>query len=44
VLIRNVYDTFIISPPLILAKSHVDRIVEVMDEALTYQTATFAKN
>lgn len=43
VLIRNVYDTFIISPPLTLAKSHVDRIVEVMDEALTYQTAVYAK-
>jgi adenosylmethionine-8-amino-7-oxononanoate aminotransferase len=42
VLIRNVYDTFIISPPLILTKAQVDRIVDVMDEALTYQTGAFA--
>ncbi|TGV11268.1 aminotransferase class III-fold pyridoxal phosphate-dependent enzyme [Mesorhizobium sp. M8A.F.Ca.ET.173.01.1.1] len=42
VLIRNVYDTFIISPPLILTKAQVDRMVEVMDEALTYQTGVFA--
>lgn len=41
VLIRNVYDTFIISPPLILTKAQVDRMVEVMDEALTHQTAVF---
>jgi adenosylmethionine-8-amino-7-oxononanoate aminotransferase len=38
VLIRNIYDTFIISPPLILTKDQVDRIVEVMDEALSYET------
>lgn len=44
VLIRNVYDTFIISPPLILTRAQVDRIVEAMDEALTYQTSVYAKN
>ena len=38
VLIRNIYDTFIISPSLILTKDQVDRIVEVMDEALSYET------
>jgi len=38
VLIRNIYDTFIISPPLILTKDQVDSIVEAMDEALTYHT------
>lgn len=38
VLIRNLYDTFVISPPLILTKAQVDKIVDVMDEALTYQT------
>jgi putrescine---pyruvate transaminase len=34
ILIRNVYDTFIISPPLTLKKQHVDRMVAVMAEAL----------
>ncbi len=43
VLIRNVYDTFIISPPLILSKAQVDRIVETMDEALTHQTGVFSR-
>lgn len=38
VLIRNLYDTFVISPPLILTKTQADKIVEVMDEALTHQT------
>ena len=43
VLVRNIYDTFIISPPLILTKAQVDRIVTVMDEALSHQTRVFAK-
>jgi adenosylmethionine-8-amino-7-oxononanoate aminotransferase len=43
VLIRNLYDTFIISPPLTLEKLHVDRIVEVMDEALSFQTKEYAR-
>ena len=43
VLIRNIYDTFIISPPLILTKAQVDRMVGVMDEALSYQTKAHAK-
>ena len=43
VLIRNVYDTFIISPPLTLKKEHVDRIVEAMDDALSHNTAVWAK-
>ena len=43
VLIRNIYDTFIISPPLILTKAEVDRMVDVMDEALTFQTKAYAK-
>jgi adenosylmethionine-8-amino-7-oxononanoate aminotransferase len=43
VLIRNLYDTFIISPPLTLTKQHVDRMVDVMDEALAFQTKQFAK-
>jgi adenosylmethionine-8-amino-7-oxononanoate aminotransferase len=34
ILIRNVYDTFILSPPLTLKKQHVDRMVSVMAEAL----------
>jgi len=34
ILIRNVYDTFILSPPLTLKKQHVDRMVAVMAEAL----------
>ena len=42
VLIRNISDTFIISPPLILTKAQVDTIVEAMDEALTYQTNKIA--
>lgn len=42
VLIRNISDTFIISPPLILTKEHVDKIVEVMDEALSYQSRHIA--
>ncbi len=43
VLIRNMYDTFIISPPLTLERSHVDRIVEVMDEALSFETKEYAR-
>ena len=35
VLIRNLADTFIISPPLTLTKSHVDTMVEVFDDAIT---------
>ena len=42
VLIRNISDTFIISPPLILTKGQVDSIVAAMDEALTYQTNKIA--
>ena len=38
VLVRNIYDTFIISPPLVLTRQQVDRMVEVMDEALTDET------
>ena len=34
VLIRNLADTFIISPPLILAKSHVDQMVDTFEAAL----------
>jgi adenosylmethionine-8-amino-7-oxononanoate aminotransferase len=34
ILIRNVYDTFIISPPLTLKRQHVDRMIGVMAEAL----------
>ena len=43
VLVRNIYDTFIISPPLILTRAQVDRMVEVMDEALSFQTKAHAK-
>ena len=43
VLVRNIYDTFIISPPLILTRAQVDRMVDVMDEALTFQTRAHAK-
>lgn len=43
VLIRNIYDTFIISPPLVLSRQQVDRIVTVMDEAMSHQTKAFAK-
>ncbi len=32
------HDTFIISPPLVLTRQQVDRMVEVMDEALTEET------
>jgi len=35
VLIRNLADTFIISPPLILKREHVDFIVDVFEGALT---------
>jgi putrescine---pyruvate transaminase len=35
VLIRNLADTFIISPPLTLKKEHVDVMVDVFDEAIT---------
>ena len=42
-LIRNIYDTFIISPPLILTKAQVDTMVDTMDEALTHQTKAHAK-
>lgn len=35
VLIRNLADTFIISPPLTLKKKHVDVMVDVFDEAIT---------
>ena len=38
VLVRNIYDTFIISPPLVLTRQQVDRMVQVMDEALTDET------
>jgi adenosylmethionine-8-amino-7-oxononanoate aminotransferase len=38
VLIRNISDTFIISPPLILTKGHVDQMVAAMDEALSDET------
>jgi adenosylmethionine-8-amino-7-oxononanoate aminotransferase len=34
VLIRNLADTFIISPPLTLTKEHVDEMVDVFDRAL----------
>ena len=34
VLIRNLADTFIISPPLTLKKEHVDEMVDVFDRAL----------
>ncbi|WP_052365193.1 aminotransferase class III-fold pyridoxal phosphate-dependent enzyme [Halotalea alkalilenta] len=34
VLIRNLADTFIISPPLILTKAHVDEMVDVFEDAL----------
>ncbi len=34
VLIRNLADTFIISPPLILTKAHVDEMVDVFDGAI----------
>lgn len=34
VLLRNLADTFIISPPLVLTKQHVDTMVEVFDEAI----------
>ena len=43
VLIRNIYDTFIISPPLILTKAQVDTMVDTMDEALSHQTKIYAK-
>jgi adenosylmethionine-8-amino-7-oxononanoate aminotransferase len=43
VLVRNLYDTFILSPPLILTRAQVDRMVEVMDEALSHQTKLYAK-
>jgi putrescine---pyruvate transaminase len=43
VLIRNLYDTFIISPPLILTTDQADRIVEVMDEALTFVSKSVGK-
>lgn len=36
VLIRNIYDTFIISPPLILTNQQADTIVDSIDESLTY--------
>jgi adenosylmethionine-8-amino-7-oxononanoate aminotransferase len=35
VLIRNLADTFIISPPLILRKAQADEIVDVFESALT---------
>jgi adenosylmethionine-8-amino-7-oxononanoate aminotransferase len=35
VLIRNLADTFIISPPLTLKKEHVDVMVEVFESAIT---------
>lgn len=35
VLIRNLADTFIISPPLTLQKQHVDEMVDVFDSAIT---------
>lgn len=34
VLIRNLADTFIISPPLTLAKAHVDEMVDVFEQAI----------
>jgi putrescine aminotransferase len=34
VLIRNLADTFIISPPLTLAKAHVDEMVDVFENAV----------
>jgi putrescine---pyruvate transaminase len=34
VLIRNLADTFIISPPLTLAKAHVDEMVDVFENAI----------
>jgi adenosylmethionine-8-amino-7-oxononanoate aminotransferase len=41
VLIRNLYDTLIISPPLILSKAQAGKIAEAIDEALIYQTTVF---
>lgn len=35
ILIRNLADTFIISPPLILTKAHVDEIVDVFEGAIS---------
>ncbi|MCP1845821.1 putrescine aminotransferase [Bradyrhizobium sp. USDA 4524] len=35
VLLRNVADTFIISPPLTLKKEHVDVMVDVFDQAIS---------
>lgn len=35
VLIRNLADTFIISPPLTLTKAHVDEMVDVFEAAIT---------
>ena len=35
VLIRNLADTFIISPPLTLTKEHADVIVETFDNAIS---------
>ena len=34
VLIRNLADTFIISPPLTLTKAHADEMVEAIDKAM----------
>ena len=35
VLIRNLADTFIISPPLTLTQAHVDVMVEVFESAIS---------
>ena len=33
-MIRNLADTFIISPPLTLTKAHADEMVEAIDKAM----------
>lgn len=38
VLIRNLADTFIISPPLVITEAHADRIVDVFEAAIAAET------